>query len=323
MRKLTIYQLFFTKSSCYQSGRRITPHGVQVHSTGADNPWLRRYVQPDDGRIGLNAYGNSHNKPGGNVCASAYVGKLADGTVAVYQALPWDYCCWLSGSGSEGNANRKGYLGFEICEDDNTNETYFREAVMNVSVLLTAHLCQKFGFSIDAVKDHKELHDLGIASDHGDITLWLEKYGLSMNDYRKAVADVLSEGLEVTYVDAMETEETDVYYYAKAVNPGSYLNLRESPSTSSKSIAQIPQGENVIVLESGNSGWWKVTYHGVVGFAMSKYLQVVSVDSLDGSTETQKDDQEKMVSVSREKLGEIQAQLLAAAEYLAEALNGA
>ncbi len=145
MNKLTIYRLYFTSSDCYKAREIQTQRGVQVHSTGANNPWLKRYVQPDDGRLGVNPNGNSHNRPGGNVCANAYIGKLQDGSVAVYQTLPWDYRCWLSGSGNNGNANRLGYIGFEICEDSTENQDYFDEAVKRTSVLLTAHLCMMLG----------------------------------------------------------------------------------------------------------------------------------------------------------------------------------
>ena len=33
-----------------------------VHSTGANNPYLRRYVQPDDGELGKNRYDNDWNR---------------------------------------------------------------------------------------------------------------------------------------------------------------------------------------------------------------------------------------------------------------------
>ena len=145
MKHLTIYRLYFTDSDCYKRGIRQTPKGVQVHSTGANNPMLKRYVGPDDGRLGDNPNRNYHNRPGGNVCASAYIGQLQDGTVAVYQALPWDYRCWLSGSGKYGNANNVGYIGFEICEDNLENEQYFNEAVRETSVIFTAYLCQMMG----------------------------------------------------------------------------------------------------------------------------------------------------------------------------------
>lgn len=99
MHHLKIYKRLFYNADCYHQGTRQTQRGVQIHSTGANNPWLRRYVGPDDGRLGVNQYGNHSNKPGSTVCASAYIGKQADGTVAVYQTLPWDMRCWLSGSG--------------------------------------------------------------------------------------------------------------------------------------------------------------------------------------------------------------------------------
>lgn len=121
MNELKIYQQFLTNSDCFKKGIIQTPTGIQVHSTGSANPYLKRYVQPDDGYLGKNIYGNSHNRSGTDVCANAYIGKLQNGTVAIYQTLPWDYRCWLSGSGKAGNANKKGYIGFEICEDTLNN----------------------------------------------------------------------------------------------------------------------------------------------------------------------------------------------------------
>ena len=218
MNHLTIYRLYLTNSGCYQSGTTQKPRGVQVHSTGANNPYLKRYVQPDDGRLGVNTNGNSHNKPGGSVCASAYIGKLQDGTVAVYQTLPWEYRCWLSGSGGNGNANKLGYIGFEICEDNTENESYFNEAVKNASVLLTAHLCQMMGVTpweiirqtkdgpAYAVMDHAALHDVGLASNHGDIGLWMRHFGYTFSDYRDLVQAAMDEGVDVTYIDAKGDE---------------------------------------------------------------------------------------------------------------------
>lgn len=204
MRELTIYRLYFTESDCFRKGTKIKPCGVQVHSTGANNPYLRRYVGPDDGRLGPNPNNNTHNRPGRNVCASAYIGKLEDGSVAVYQTLPWNYKCWLSGSGSNGNANSMGYIGFEICEDNCENREYFDEAVRGAAVLLTAYLCQKIGIDpySDKLEDHAGLHSLGLASNHGDIGLWLKKFGYTFADFRGWVRDAMDEGVNVTYIDA-------------------------------------------------------------------------------------------------------------------------
>lgn len=230
MRYLTIHRLYFTASDCYMKGVRQTPSGVQVHSTGANNPYLRRYVQPDDGYLGVNPNGNSHNRPGGNVCASAYIGKLQDGSVAVYQTLPWGMRCWLSGSGKEGNANKLGYIGFEICEDNCKDRQYFEAAVKGAAVLLTAHLCKMMGVtpwyvslelpdgSAYAVMDHAGLHSVGLASNHGDIGLWMRNFGYSFDDFRAWVQQALDEGVEATYVDAKEADTMSEY---PTLRPGS------------------------------------------------------------------------------------------------------
>ena len=100
---MNLHKLIFTNNACYKAGRRITPKGIMVHSTGANNPWLKRYVGPDDGLLGKNQYNNHWNQPmDREVCVHAFIGKLADGTVATYQTLPWDYRGWhCAGSGND------------------------------------------------------------------------------------------------------------------------------------------------------------------------------------------------------------------------------
>jgi len=219
MRKLTIYRYFARDSDCYRAAQKQTPRGVQVHRTVSGASYLKRWVGPDDGLLGKNRYSNHHNRPGGDVLASAYIGRLDDGTVACYQTLPWNYRCWLSGSKENGNANKLGYIGFEIAADIN-DDAYFQAAVMDISVSLTAHLCLLMDTTPDAVletykqgnalavMDHSELHRLRLASNHADITDWLKKYGLTMDDYRQAVSDAIQEGVEVTYMDRDPLEKS-------------------------------------------------------------------------------------------------------------------
>lgn len=293
MRKLKIYRLFFTNSDCYKSGTKQVSKGVQVHSTGANNPYLKRYVQPNDGRLGINQYGNSHNRPGVDVCASAYIGKLENGTVAVYQALPWDMRCWISGKGKNGNANRLGYIGYEICEDTLNNESYFNEAVMTVAVNLTAHLCQIIGVTPDSVvasyyegnalsvMDHSELYANGLASGHSDITHWLRRYGKRMKDFRQAVQQAMDEGVEVEYVDASEKiveEWTDVNEtYEIYASNGGYVNLRSEPNTESESLEKLRNGDRVNVL-ARSSIWSKCETKNNVGYVMTDFLVEVKTE---------------------------------------------
>ena len=182
-----------TKNECFQRGVKIKPVGVMVHSTGANNPYLKRYIQPDDGLLGKNSNGNHWNqfRPAGRqVCVHAFIGKLADGTIATYQTLPWNMRGWHSGVGGKGSANDRGYIGFEICEDGLTDRAYFNK-VYREAVELTAHLCEVY--KLDPQKDgvvicHAEGHQRGIASNHGDVMHWFPKHGKTMNDFRADVA---------------------------------------------------------------------------------------------------------------------------------------
>ena len=88
---MNLNKLIFTENACYKASKKITVKGIMVHSTGANNPWLKRYVGPDDGKLGKNQYNNHWNTyhPGGReVCVHGFIGKLADGTVGTVQTLP-------------------------------------------------------------------------------------------------------------------------------------------------------------------------------------------------------------------------------------------
>ena len=164
---MNLHKLIFTNNACYKAGRRITPKGIMVHSTGANNPWLKRYVGPDDGLLGKNQYNNHWNQSmDREVCVHAFIGKLADGTVATYQTLPWDYRGWhCAGSGNDT------HISFEICEDYLTDAAYL-DKVYNEAVYLCVYLCELYGLTEQDIICHCEGHDLGIASNHGDVLHW-------------------------------------------------------------------------------------------------------------------------------------------------------
>jgi len=186
---MNLQKLIFVNNACYKAGRTIVPKGIMVHSTGANNPNLKRYVGPDDGLLGHNQYGNHWNRPmDRQVCMHAFIGKLADGSIATYQTLPWNMRAWHSGSGPKGNGNDT-LLGFEICEDGLTNAAYFR-SVFNEAVELCVYLCAMYG--LDPMKDgviigHFEGYQRGIASNHADPRHWFVRFGESMDSFRAAV----------------------------------------------------------------------------------------------------------------------------------------
>jgi N-acetylmuramoyl-L-alanine amidase len=187
---MKLYKLILTNNACYKAGKTIKPKGIMVHSTGANNPWLKRYVGPDDGLLGKNQYNNHWNqdKPGGRqVCVHAFIGKLADGSIATYQTLPWNHRGWHAG----GDANNT-HIGFEICEDGLTDASYF-SAVYKEAVELCVHLCKLYGLSEKDIICHSEGYKQGIASNHADVMHWFPKHGKTMDTFRADVKKLLSE----------------------------------------------------------------------------------------------------------------------------------
>lgn len=186
---MNLHKLIFTENACYKAGRKITVKGIMVHSTGANNPWLKRYVGPDDGLLGQNQHNNHWNTyhPGGReVCVHGFIGKLADGSVAVYQTLPWDHRGWHAG----GSANNT-HIGFEICEDGLADASYFAK-VYQEAVELCAYLCKLYGLTEQDILCHSEGYKQGIASNHGDVMHWFPKHGKSMDTFRAAVKALLA-----------------------------------------------------------------------------------------------------------------------------------
>ncbi len=200
---MNLHKLILTNNACFKAGKTIIPKGIMVHSTGADNPWLKRYVGPDDGLLGKNQYNNHWNqeKPGGRqVCVHAFIGKLADGTIATYQTLPWNHRGWHAG----GTANNT-HIGFEICEDGLSDSTYFNKVYLE-AVELCVFLCREFGLTEKDIICHSEGYKQGIASNHGDVLHWFPKHGKSMDTFRADVKSGLS------FAASVETTPPKKYY---------------------------------------------------------------------------------------------------------------
>lgn len=192
---MNLHKQILTQNACFKAGGKIKPTGLMLHSTGANNPNLRRYVQPDDGLLGKNSLGNHFNvdSPGGtHKCVHGFIGKLADGSIATYQTLPWDHEGWHCGAGSKGSGN-KSYIGIEICEDGLDDPVYFGK-VYQEAVELFAYLCGMFDIEPEfpRIICHSEAYALGIASNHSDVVHWFPKHGKSMATFRSAVKKALA-----------------------------------------------------------------------------------------------------------------------------------
>ena len=253
---MNLRKLILTENACYKAGRKITVKGIMVHSTGANNPWLKRYVGPDDGKLGKNQYNNHWNTyhPGGReVCVHGFIGKLADGTIATYQTLPWDHRGWHAG----GSANNT-HIGFEICEDGLTDATYFGK-VYQEAVELCAHLCKQYGLTEKNIICHSEGYKQGIASNHGDVMHWFPKHGKSMDTFRAAVKALLAADTEK---DEPAQEETPAVTYPEKLTSG-YYRVRKTWKDSKSQVGAYRVLKNAKKAADKNPGTYVFSNDGV------------------------------------------------------------
>ena len=198
-----------TNSTCYKGTSKMIPRGVLWHDTAAGNPNISRYVQPMESDknykemialLGKNKYGNDWNHIPRQAGMNCWIGKLADGTVATVQTMPWNFKPWGCGSGSKGSLNNT-HMQFEICDDGMVGREYF-EAVYKEACEITAYYCKMYGLDplgsfmyngvkVPVITTHAESYKLGLGSNHGDPLKWLKKYGKTMADVRKDVAAIM------------------------------------------------------------------------------------------------------------------------------------
>lgn len=190
MEILTCYQ---TENRCFKKGRKASHVGILVHSTGANNRNIKRYVDAPV-RLGVNTNGNHWNKAKADKCMHAFIGLDKNSQVIVANTLPYEFACWGCGKGRNGsyNYNPTAHLQFEICQGSATDDTYYHKAI-KVAEEYCAFLCRRFGFTAQAICSHREAARAGYASNHGDPESWMKNFGDDMNLFRARVAVLLGE----------------------------------------------------------------------------------------------------------------------------------
>lgn len=264
-------KIILTKNPCYQANQKMTPKGIVVHSTGANNPYIKRYVGPDDGVIGKNAYGNHWNNPNEDVCVHGFIGKDKNDKVKFYQTLPFDICCWGVGGGWNGSYNyNPPYIQFEMCEDDLSDKAYCK-ACYDKAVEVCAYLCKKFNISVSNIVSHHEAYLKGYGSNHGDPHNWWDKFGYTMDDFRIAVKKKLNGSTKLTLID-----DGAIYKYA----------YKDILGGASKKLKSLKKGEKVTFLEDDGYGWCKVKSGDVTGWMMNSHFKSSSLSKFKTHTLT-------------------------------------
>lgn len=246
--EMEIIQCYQTKNPCYRKGTPMKPVGIVVHSTGANNPHLCRYVDCPEW-LGVNRYGNHWNRPEAATLVHGAIGLDKEGFVTVVNTLPYTMAAWGVGKGSRGSYNYDptGHIQFEMCEDDLTDPSYF-DQVMGTAVAYCAQLCREYGLAAESIVSHKEAHAQGYASNHGDPENWMGRFGMTMEDFRARVRAKLKG--EVTIMGkVVNRDELVAWIDAHAVE----VEKQPEPEVKPEPVA-IKAGDKV-VFKSGVTQW--------------------------------------------------------------------
>ncbi len=201
MTNSTCYKDQLDTNSYYYWGNHKNKVGIVVHSTGASNPYIKRYVQPskDDPNynaiiadIGKNTGGSDWNSSYREAGVHAFIGLNAKDEVETYHVLPYEWGAWGVGRGTKGSYNfaPTAHIQFEICEDNLKDAAYFN-AAFKEAIEYCAYLCKKFGWNSNVICSHAESHARGYGGNHADVDHWLKRYGKTMDWFRAEVQKLL------------------------------------------------------------------------------------------------------------------------------------
>lgn len=260
-----------TKSPCYTAGRLIDVKGMYLHSIGCPCEKAQNII-------------NNENQPGAGAAVQAVVqpnGEIWQG-LPMYPETKKAIRNWHCGSGSNGSGNNT-HVGVEMTEPatikytggsswvevgDGSNTKAVVLANYKNAVAYFALRCKQFG--LDPLKDgviisHKEGHDRGYASNHGDPEHIWGKFGLTMNQFRRDVKTAMTGGtISVTgQPTVVETGSQKVNTLSGTVTV-SYtgsdgVNIRTTPSFGNNVAKTVKKGASYTVTGiSADEKWYQI-----------------------------------------------------------------
>lgn len=248
---MKIIKSYCTKSDCYKAGRTITVKGLMLHSVGCSQPNAKVFI-------------NTWNKTGANACPHAVI----DAEGNVYQALPWKRRGWHGGGLSNDT-----HIGVEMTEPNTIKYTGGSSwietgngkntkkhvlATYNTAVELFAKLCKDF--KLDPLKDgviisHKEGHERSIATNHGDVEHIWNKFGLTMNQFRKDVKKKMGVSTNKTVNTTDKSMKVKVSINNLCIRKGPGTNYAKTGKHTGVGVFTITETK---AGKGSNKGWGKL-----------------------------------------------------------------
>lgn len=203
---LNIIEYYLTKNRCYIKNEKRTPKGIQIHTIGT-------------GQGTAQSVADYWNQAAVSACVHYVVDCDTPGKVLY--TLPESTRAWADGGFGNNNL-----IAIEICESDFIKYTgganygvkdakRFKEDIFRgyaTAVLLCADICRRYGWNpmdklsngLYLISSHDEGRGKGISTAHVDPEHVWDRFGLSMDGFRKTVATLLSEEAAESPVEEVE-----------------------------------------------------------------------------------------------------------------------
>lgn len=273
--EIKLIDAIMTKSPCYTGGRLIDVKGMYLHSIGCPCEKAQNII-------------NNENQANAGAAVQAVVqanGEVWQG-LPVYPETKKAMRNWHCGSGSKGSGNNT-HIGVEMTEPatikytggsswvevgDGSNTKAVVLANYKNAVAYFALRCKQFG--LDPLKDgviisHKEGHDRGYASNHGDPEHIWGKFGLTMNQFRRDVKTAMTGGtISVTgQPTVVETGSQKVNALNGTVmviyEKSDGINIRTAPTFGDNVVKVVKKGAAYTVTGiSADEKWYQIVDGG-------------------------------------------------------------
>lgn len=244
---MKIIQSLMTKNPCYTAGKKITVKGLMLHSVGCPQPSAQVFIK------------NWNSPSYDRACVHAFI--EADGDV--YQTLPWNHRGW-HGGGSSNNT----HIGVEMCEPstikytggsswvDTANGANTKAHVIGTykaAVELFAYLCKMYNLNPlgdGVIVSHKEGSARGIASNHGDPEHIWNKFGLTMNQFRKDIKSAMKGDDYV--VNKIKMQINGVIKEVDAINVEGFNYVKVRDLADNRIKVSFDSSKKIPVIETTN-----------------------------------------------------------------------
>lgn len=274
---IKLVEKIMKNSPCYQYGQIITVKGMYLHSIGCPCEKAQNII-------------NNENRSDAGAAVQAVIqhdGQVLIG-LPIYPERKTAVRNWHCGEGVNGSGNDT-HIGVEMCEPetirytsgaswieigDGSNTKAVVLGNYKSAVEYFALRCKQFG--LNPIKDgviisHKEGHDRGYASNHGDPEHLWKHFGLTMDQFRKDVKEMMNGGtISVTGTPTVTDDSKQKVNKLDGTVTIKYdgddgINIRMTPSFGDNVKKVVFAGTEFIVTGiSEDEKWYRINDNGTV-----------------------------------------------------------